>query len=185
MALDVGTVCLGILSLGDATGYEIKKMFEDDKMQIFVEASFGSIYPALARLAKDGLVEVRTESGNGRPDRKIYSLTAAGKKAFDEVMLGQPGPDRFRSDFLFMLLFADLIPGAHLSALIDEKIADLEGRIDYITQRMPDAKTPGQRFVASHGRAICEAAIRHLRDNRHLLEETLPADAPAPARKRA
>ena len=45
--MDVRTICLGILTRGDATGYEIKKLVEDGGYQHFVEASFGSIYPAL------------------------------------------------------------------------------------------------------------------------------------------
>jgi PadR family transcriptional regulator AphA len=57
--MDVRTICLGILTRGDATGYEIKKLFEDDGYQHFVEASFGSIYPALNRLTEEGLVSVR------------------------------------------------------------------------------------------------------------------------------
>ena len=39
--MDVRTICLGILTRGDATGYEIKNLFQDDGYQHFVEASFG------------------------------------------------------------------------------------------------------------------------------------------------
>ncbi len=42
--MDVRTICLGILTRGDATGYEIKNLFQDDGYQHFVEASFGSIF---------------------------------------------------------------------------------------------------------------------------------------------
>ena len=54
--MDVRTFCLGVLSLGDATGYEIKKQAEDGPFSHFYKAGFGSIYPALARLAADGAV---------------------------------------------------------------------------------------------------------------------------------
>src|ERR1043166_3201232 len=79
--MDVRTICLGILTRGDATGYEIKKLFEDDDYQHFVEASFGSIYPALSRLTEEGLVSVREEAQEKRPDRKVYSITPAGRAA--------------------------------------------------------------------------------------------------------
>ena len=78
--MDVRTICLGILTRGDATGYEIKKLFEEDGYQHFVEASFGSIYPALSRLTEQGYVSVREESQEKRPDRKVYVLTAAGQQ---------------------------------------------------------------------------------------------------------
>ena len=48
------TLCLGILRFGDATGYEIKKMVEEDMFNHFIEASYGSIYPALTRMSQDG-----------------------------------------------------------------------------------------------------------------------------------
>ena len=77
--MDVRTICLGILTRGPATGYEIKKLFEDDGYQHFVEASFGSIYPALNRLTEEGLVSVREDAQEKRPDRKVYSITTAAR----------------------------------------------------------------------------------------------------------
>jgi DNA-binding PadR family transcriptional regulator len=110
--LDVRTICLGILTRGDATGYEIKKLFEDSRFSYFVEASFGSIYPALSRLTEEGLVSVREEAGGRRPDRKVYSITEKGRGAF-VASLGAPlMDDRFRSPFLFAMMFSDFLdPG--------------------------------------------------------------------------
>jgi DNA-binding PadR family transcriptional regulator len=54
--MDVTTVCLGVLTLGDATGYEIRYMFEDGPFRYFTDAGFGSIYRALNRLRREGLV---------------------------------------------------------------------------------------------------------------------------------
>ncbi len=48
--MNVRTLCLGILSLGEASGYEIKKDVEDGLFSHFIEASYGSIYPALNQL---------------------------------------------------------------------------------------------------------------------------------------
>ena len=45
--MDVRTICLGLLTRGEATGYEIKKQFEGEGFGHFAEASFGSIYPAV------------------------------------------------------------------------------------------------------------------------------------------
>ena len=51
--MNVRTLCLGVLSFGDATGYEIKKMAEDGLFSHFIEASFGSIYPALTKMTDE------------------------------------------------------------------------------------------------------------------------------------
>ena len=65
--MNVRTVCLAILQFGDATGYEIKKMSTEERFAFFVDASFGSIYPALSRLQDDGCVTVREEYESGKP----------------------------------------------------------------------------------------------------------------------
>ncbi|GEQ96922.1 hypothetical protein JCM17844_05590 [Iodidimonas gelatinilytica] len=53
--MDVRTLCLGILALGDASGYEIKKMVAEGSFSFFSEASYGSIYPALTKLTDEAL----------------------------------------------------------------------------------------------------------------------------------
>ena len=47
--MDVATLCLAVLAHGPASGYEIKKELEGGAYAHFFRASFGSIYPALAR----------------------------------------------------------------------------------------------------------------------------------------
>ena len=74
--MNVRTLCLGILSLGEATGYEIKKGIEDGMFSHFIDASFGSIYPALTQLAAEGLLSVRAEL-NDLPTWVSAALTAA------------------------------------------------------------------------------------------------------------
>ncbi|MCZ6511637.1 MAG: PadR family transcriptional regulator, partial [Alphaproteobacteria bacterium] len=48
--MDTKTLCLGVLTHGDASGYEIKKALEDGPFGHIQEIGFGSIYPALAKL---------------------------------------------------------------------------------------------------------------------------------------
>src|SRR3954463_5468788 len=124
--MDVRTICLGILTRGDATGYEIKKLFEDDGYQHFVEASFGSIYPALNRLTEEGLVSVREESQEKRPDRKVYSITPQGRTAFLSTLMRPLAEDKHRSPFVFAMLFSDLLPDARVDSMIDSHIAQSE-----------------------------------------------------------
>ena len=50
--MDVKTVCLGMLSDGEASGYDLKKQFESSFGHFFA-AGFGSIYPALSSLADE------------------------------------------------------------------------------------------------------------------------------------
>src|SRR5690606_10118067 len=119
--MDVRTLCLGVLTLGKASGYEIKKRLEGP-FRYFYDASFGSIYPALNRLQEQGLVTCEHEAQHKRPDKKVYALTGEGRLALVRELSELPGPDRVRSEFLVTLMFADLLPTRHVSRILDERI---------------------------------------------------------------
>ena len=168
--MDVRTICLGILTRADATGYEIKKLFEEDGYQHFIEASFGSIYPALSRLTDDGLVSVREEAQEKRPDRKIYSITQAGRTAFLAAMMKPLPEDRHRSPFIFAMLFSHLLPPERVRAMLDEYIRQSRDKLGQITERDSQGAAPGERFVKGLGRAIYVAMLDFIEANRRDLE---------------
>jgi PadR family transcriptional regulator, regulatory protein AphA len=69
---------LGALSIAPMSGYGIRMLIQQS-IGHFWNESYGQIYPALRRLAKEGLVEKRTERQKGRPDKHVYSLTERGR----------------------------------------------------------------------------------------------------------
>jgi DNA-binding PadR family transcriptional regulator len=179
--MDVRTICLGILTRGDATGYEIKKLFDDDGYQHFVEASFGSIYPALNRLTEQGLVSVREEAQEKRPDRKVYSITVAGRAAFTASLLKPLPEDRHRSPFVFAMLFADLLPAERVSAMLDGYIHQIESKSAQLDDPKSQPKTPGERFVSGFGHAVYAATLEFLRAHRTEIEAHTQVRAAAAA----
>ena len=168
--MDVRTICLGILTRGDATGYEIKNLFQDDGYQHFVEASFGSIYPALNRLCEEGLVSVREEAQEKRPDRKVYSITPAGRSAFIASLLKPLPEDRHRSPFVFAMLFSDLLPAGRVAAMLEGYIAQTETKLAQLNASNTHSENPGEEFANGFGRAIYEAAIKFLKDQQPRFE---------------
>lgn len=167
--MDVKTLCLGALERGDATGYEIKKMFETGIFSHFLEASFGSIYPALTRLTKDGLVTCKSHRQGGRPDKKVYSITPSGRKALFEAIARPISDDKFKSEFLFVMLFAESLSEGHVTSLIEDRIRDIRSELELIEAET--ASTRGQEFVRRYGEAIMQASINFLEANRHLVED--------------
>src|ERR1700752_3019515 len=150
--MDVRTICLGILTRGPATGYEIKKLFDDDGYQHFVEASFGSIYPALNRLTDEGYVSVREESQEKRPDRKVYSITPTGRSAFVASLLRPLPEDRHRSPFIFAMLFADLLPQSRVTGMLDDYISQVEQKLAHLNDHETASQSTGETFAAGIGR---------------------------------
>ena len=75
-------VCLlAVIADQPAYGYEMTKRLEERGLDVVGE---GSIYPALGRLERGGLVASYRETSNGGPPRKYYRLTAAGRRALTE-----------------------------------------------------------------------------------------------------
>lgn len=170
--MDVKTLCLGLLSLGDACGYDLKKRFEA-LFRHFFSAGYGSIYPALAELAQEGLVTCRTESAAGRPERKVYSITAAGRRLFQEALHRTRPQHRLRSDFLAMLYFAEFLEPERLQALLDDRLEQLraaEAHIAAIQQGWQEDAPGGARFVAGFGALLSRVAADYIESNRHLLD---------------
>lgn len=164
--MDVRTICLGILTRGNATGYEIKKVFEDDRYAFFVEASFGSIYPALGSLMEDGYVSVREEAQTKRPGRKVYSITPAGRRVFQAALFAPVPEDRYRSPFLFTMLFCDLLPQERVERVLDDYIEHAEHKLTHLCEGPAAARGKGERFVRDFGRAMHVAMLRYLREHR-------------------
>ncbi|HHY48365.1 MAG TPA: PadR family transcriptional regulator, partial [Alphaproteobacteria bacterium] len=54
--MNVRTICLAILYDEEASGYEIRKLVVEGEYSYFIDASYGSIYPALQKLEAEKLV---------------------------------------------------------------------------------------------------------------------------------
>ena len=162
--MDIRTLCLGILSLGDTTGYDIKKMVAEGAFSFFSEASYGSIYPALTRLTEEGLVLCRTEAQENRPDKKVYSLTSAGRKALEDSLGNAPKPDRNRSEFLAALLFAEAVSPARIGTLIEDRISHHDAQISMLERLLAQEDGKAARFVLQYGIAMQQAARQFLKE---------------------
>ena len=73
---------LGALHHGEAYGYEIlQRLAQADNLAI----TESTVYPILARLAKEGTLEVRVAPSPSGPPRRYYRLTEAGRKRLAEM----------------------------------------------------------------------------------------------------
>ncbi|MEO5337448.1 MAG: PadR family transcriptional regulator [Magnetospirillum sp. WYHS-4] len=169
--MDARTLCLGVLTLGDASGYEIKKIVEEGPFSHFHETSFGSIYPALGRLSAEGLVTFREVAQEGRPAKKVYSVTPKGRDALAKALRAEPARDTVRSDALFMLFFGDLMDGGRRREVFATYLGNLRRQMADMAQCGAESDPPARRFVHGLGLAAYEALIRYMEDNRHLLDE--------------
>jgi len=170
--MDVKTLCLGLLSVREACGYDLKKTFETS-FKHFFPAGYGSIYPALADLAATGLVECEEIPQVGKPDRKVYRITPAGEKAFVDALNSTEPQHKLRSEFLAMIYFSDLVDETRLVEVLDDRVEQLRETVRHIenqeNQNKEGSKSAGAAFVAGFGAVVAKAAAEYIESNRHML----------------
>jgi DNA-binding PadR family transcriptional regulator len=112
-------VILGLLSHAPLSGYDMKAIV-DRSTRFFWAGSYGQIYPELRRLEREDLVEGE-DAPNGGRTRRVYRLTAAGREALREWLLGSTTTIEYRDESLLRLFFAGALPR-------EEALMLLEGR---------------------------------------------------------
>jgi PadR family transcriptional regulator, regulatory protein AphA len=173
--MNVKTLCLGYLTLRDATGYEIKKDVEDGLFSHFIEASYGSIYPALNQLATDGMVTCREEEQSGKPDKKVYAITETGLKSLRTALSVVPARDKYKSEFLFVMLLQQHLSIPMQITAIEKQLADLREDLQSIAEcRAGMQSNPASDFVTGYGEAVLRAGSAYLEEKLRDYAKTHP-----------
>lgn len=176
---------LGLLTEQDLHGYELKKQLSE-LLGVRSGVSFGSLYPALARLEKAGAVKAveaneprrsvpltgslgaevaafRAKVGRpskGRRGRKVYGITDVGRERLVGLLTD---PDASRGDertFALRVAFCRHLDPAQRLALFERRRAELEARLAE-RARAGDA---GERRLDGYLRSLREhdtASLRH------------------------
>lgn len=172
---------LGVLSLGDMSGYEIKGVLEQSVGHFWRE-SFGQLYPTLRRLEEQALVSSRLAPGISGPERKVHSLTADGWEALRD-WLARPVDihDLRRDETLLKIFFGRHAPGSASAEHVRRRQELLGGLLETYEQiecelaQDPSPDRPYWLITVRHGihlttamLAWCEETLAQL----ETLEET-------------
>jgi len=146
-------VVLGRLRSGPAHGYDLARAIGRDVGGVW-RLGQSQVYALLARLERDGLVGHSRQEQDGRPARKVYAITPAGRRAFGSwVKRPVPGVRDIRLELLTKLHFCD--PDAGRRLVLDQ-IAVLKRSA--VSMRRRRARGIEARAV-SFRLAMIEAAI--------------------------
>ena len=123
------------LAGGESTGYELSKRF-DHSVANFWPASRQQIYRELDRLEDDGLATARRVRQQKRPDKRIFSLTPAGREAIDEVVRAATAPTVVRDDLLVKVAGLDEGNRADVAAAVRDRLDHHQGKLEaYVALR--------------------------------------------------
>ncbi len=169
---------LGLLMDRDHHGYEIRSQLRD-RLGISANVSFGSIYPALARLERHGSVEavtvsdprlsslstgslsgeraalrtLRSGTGLGRRGRKVYRITERGRREFVELLANPATLDDAKGFSMRMALAKYLTPNL--------RVGLLERRRSDLLERLAEVRTSAHNAeLDEYARSVMEHAAR-------------------------
>ena len=141
---------LGLLKEQDMHGYELKKRLSD-VFGLASAVSFGSLYPALARLEAAGAVSVvKAEDGDRDPAsdasltgpvrrasrrRKVYGITPLGAEMFEELLATSQTAGEDERTFNLRLAFARHLPPERRLGLLEQRRAVLGERLAQLAAR--------------------------------------------------
>jgi len=98
------------------SGYDLMKKFEGT-VGYFWKATHQQIYKELAKLEKDGWLSSEVIPQEGRPDKRMYQVTAIGKQKLIDWVLQPTDPMPIREELLVKTSVSYLVPPA---AMIEE-----------------------------------------------------------------
>ena len=149
---------LGLLEEQPLHGYELKKRL-GETLGFLWGVSYGSLYPALRRLERDGAIEIVVEatapavsvpptgslSGDlaaarragaarraktTRRTRKAYRITERGERQFTELLLADDAPADDEKSFALRLAFCGHLPREARLELLERRRAALAVRLE-------------------------------------------------------
>src|SRR5215204_1159189 len=113
------------------SGYDLTKWMKRETSHFFA-VGHSSIYPALSRLEREGLVRHEVVPSNRGPERKVYSITEAGREAL-LAWADEPPTERHVRDeqLVKALCYPYMLKERALARLEEEKARHEEKRAQY------------------------------------------------------
>jgi PadR family transcriptional regulator AphA len=99
---------LGLIAQEPRSGYDVKRIV-DRTIRHFWAASYGQIYPELARLERVGWI-TGADAPRGERSRRLFTITVEGEWALRDWLQGRDTRIELRDESLLRLFFADTGP---------------------------------------------------------------------------
>lgn len=148
---------LGFLMDAPKTGWDLVREIEEG-LGRFWNVTTSHVYRELRRLEESGLV---TAGPPGARDRRPFSVTAAGRHAFQRWIDAPPGPEQIRLPLLVTLWFARHLDPDRLAGHLEAAAKEHGARLSHYrgveeTLDEEDDRTVVVRFGIAYEEAVLE-----------------------------
>ena len=174
---------LGLLFEAPVHGYLLRKQLSLRLGGLRV-VSYGSLYPALRRLTRAGLITEVVEpspAGWSRRGRRVYQITVEGKERFAEL-LADAGPEAFDDDgFGVHLAFFSRTPAEIRMRILEGRRRTVEERREGLRAVLARAGEQIDRYTRELHQLGLDHSEREVRWLNELIRQEQRADADAPS----
>jgi DNA-binding PadR family transcriptional regulator len=161
---------LGLLHQQPMSGYSVRKVFATTPMSHFSDSP-GSIYPALGRLRRQGLVTATVQKKNSLRPRQMFRPSAAGLKALTDWVSRPVTREELvttNADVMLRFVFADQVLG-HAAALdflrsLESVLAAYVPELEQYCAVAAPQMALGAALALKRGVAAHEADLQWVRD---------------------
>ena len=134
---------------GAASGYDLAKNF-DASVANFWMATPQQLYRELDRMEADGLIDAVVVEQEKRPNKRVFSLTAAGRRALYEYTERLPRPAAMRDELLVQIQAVDSGDAEAVRASVAERISWARGKLaryERLRLRLLDGRTEDEHVA--------------------------------------
>jgi DNA-binding PadR family transcriptional regulator len=123
---------LGLLCRNALTGYDLAKAF-DSGLGNFWNAGHSQIYPELKKLLAEGLTEYSIVIQGEKLEKKLYTITAAGREDFLEWMRkDEPLEPTPKDKFRLRVYLSDMISDNELLRHLESQLAKHRQKLEWL-----------------------------------------------------
>ncbi|MGI6118320.1 MAG: PadR family transcriptional regulator [Bilifractor sp.] len=128
----IDMVILGLLEHENLSGYDIKKQI-DNGISFFWKGSFGSIYPSLNAMEKEGLIiRVNDKRSVNKREKFLYSITEPGKKHLVAWLKDSKATNDLKYETLLKLFFGGAVGRAITIKTIEQFEQDMSSELQVL-----------------------------------------------------
>lgn len=122
---------IGILLRKPMSGYDIVK-----ELANFRPAKSSQIYPILAKLEKNDYIACEQIQQDGKPNKKIYTVTTKGKDILEAWLDTTPEAPVIRDDFLSMFFSIWIKDPETLVKMVEERLIYMNKTLDTFNNKI-------------------------------------------------
>ena len=162
----VEVVVLGLLAEQQLYGYQLLERFQERGMEHWADVGRASVYQALHRLERGGLISGRSQGRDDGPDRRVYRINRSGRDRVRQGVQERLGArSTAQSEAGVALGMSYVLPGAGLRRAIEtrqEEVAELSRTTEAQRDDLSGARGAGAQLA----RRMLDLQVTYLRAER-------------------